>query len=91
VQAVLGLLPGEAAGDVEHIGGDLLSDVGGQAVQRHGVGIGEREELRVTLSLELVSEVEQRLELVSRPGGDAGEASALQALGTPGIEPSYKL
>ena len=44
MEPVLGLLPGEAAGPVEDVRGDLLTDVGGEAVERDGLGVGEGEE-----------------------------------------------
>ena len=44
VPAVLGLVPDHAARALEHLGGDLLAAVGGQAVQRDRVGGRVREQ-----------------------------------------------
>ena len=42
VHAVGRLLPHRLLGSVDHVGGDLLAAVGGQAVQEAGVGPGGR-------------------------------------------------
>ena len=54
---------------------------------------GEKPELAAAgaLCLQLVGEVEEHCELVARPARDAGEATALQLLGTPAKAASYNL
>jgi len=47
VQAVLGLVPDGGALAVEHLDGDLLSRVGGEAVQDDGAVLGSREQIGV--------------------------------------------
>ena len=47
MQPVLGLVPDRRARPVEHVGGDLLAGVRGQAVEDDRVGVGVREELLV--------------------------------------------
>ena len=69
MQAILGLLPREAARAVQHLGRDLLADVGGEAVERDGLGVGELQEARVhPVRLEIAEALLARLLLThARP------------------------
>ena len=47
MQAILGLLPGETVRPIEESGADLLAHVGRQAMEYHGVGVRQPEEVGV--------------------------------------------
>jgi hypothetical protein len=66
VAPVLGLIPGALARAVEHLLGDLLTGVRGQAVQRDRPGRGE---------------VEQRVEGCSNSSATARSSSTREAAG----------
>ena len=48
-QPVLRLVPDDALGTVDHVGGDLLAAVGRQAVQHDHVVLGVTQQLAVTV------------------------------------------